>query len=199
MNITPKEKKCLEFIAAFIKKNGFSPTYQEIMKHFDLKAVSTVHQYITQLLRKGKLEIKGKNQKRALTITENSNEICLFGYIAAGKPVQVFENAEPIEVPSSFIKKNRAEYYALNIKGNSMQEDGIFNGDIVVICRQTHAETGETVVALIDNNEATLKRYYPKADSVELRPANSELKSLHLPAERVQIQGVLIGLIRKYE
>lgn len=194
--LTPKQKAVLDFIAKFFSAKEYAPTLKEIAKHFRLNSVSTVHQYIEVLRIKGYLN-KEENKSRSIAPVEQSyTEIPLFGYIAAGEPIQAISNPEPISVPKTMLSKTGL-HYALRVKGNSMIEEGINDGDTVIIRRQETAENGQKVIALINGNEATLKKIYREKNGFRLQPANSSMKPIF--TKSLTIQGKVIGILPNYE
>ncbi|MDB2426208.1 transcriptional repressor LexA [bacterium] len=210
--LTPKEKLILDYIEGFILEEGLSPTFTEIKDHFNFASYNSVQRYLKQLHKKKYLFIPGGNQKRAiqvlkpsnslkknlnnLTSTDEENRIPLLGKVAAGLPLESHKHDEYIEVPISLVK-SKNQCYALEVSGDSMIEEGIFDGDTIIINAQNVAENGEIVVAEVDN-ETTLKRIYKKKDQIELRPANSTMESFFYPASQVSIKGKLISLVRSY-
>jgi len=201
MSLTKKQKQVYDYIVDYLNEFGFSPTQMEIKDHFQFKSLGSVQDYIRYLKGGGFLE-NDANSVRGLTpvrqekaIPDNVMEIPLHGSVAAGSPIETFEGNESIQVPSSMI--GRGEHYALTILGQSMIEDGILDGDVVIIKEQATANNGETVVAVIDN-EATIKRFYRKSKQIELHPANSTMKPIIIRDGDIQIKGVLVGLIRAY-
>ncbi len=196
--LTPKQKQILEYIKKCLKKNKYSPSLEEIGKHFKL-AKSTVHEHVETLKEKGYLN-KTDYQARAIELPKNKIsdlvEISLLGTIAAGQPIEAIENPEKIKVAKSQLSKS-GEHFALRVQGNSMIEDGIFDGDTVVIKKQSTADNGETVVALLDNNEVTLKKIYKEKNGFRLQPANSSLKPIFVKG--LEIQGRVVSVIRKFE
>src|SRR6185369_1577846 len=161
-NITKKQKEVLDFINSYIGENGISPTIEEIRKKLKLKAVSTIHEHVNTLKKKGYI-LKSDNYARSISPTKKIKRIIdipILGKIAAGQPIEVIENIEDtISIVNADIKSPR-DYYALRVVGESMIDEGIFDGDIVVIKKQSVAENGQTVVAIIDDNSATLKKLY---------------------------------------
>ena len=161
-NLTKKQKQVFDFINTYISENGISPTIEEIRKKLKLKAVSTIHEHINSLKAKGYLS-KSENSARSLSLRKEIKsilEIPILGRIAAGYPIEAIENVEDtISIVNPNIKTSEG-YYALRVVGESMIDEGIFDGDIVVIKKQSVAENGQTVVAIIDDNEATLKKLY---------------------------------------
>ena len=196
--LTPKQKKILNFIKSFTKKNDYSPSLEEIAKHFKLKAVSTVHQYVETLKRKGYLK-KEDHQPRSFSPLKKTSEVIevpLLGFISAGQPIEAIENPETIEVSRQLIP-HAENIFALKVKGNSMIDEGIFDGDTVIIKKQETAENGETIVAIINQNEATLKKIYREKNRIRLQPANQSL--LPIFVDEVEIKGKVISVIRKIE
>ncbi len=192
--LTKKQKLVLDFIESYQDKFDYSPSLEEIKKHFKLSSVSTAHHYIKKLQEAGYLK-KEENQPRAIDLcSEPFLQIDLLGNITAGKPIEAIEvGTETIAIPSAGLNRNN-EYYALRVKGDSMIEDGIFDGDIVVIKNQSVAENGQTVVAIIDDNEATLKKLYREDSRFRLQPANQNMLPFY--RNEVEVRGVVIKVIR---
>ncbi len=194
-NLTKKQKQILDFINEYINKNNISPTIEEIKKKFKLKAVSTVHEHLSALKNKGYIK-KENNIPRSIKTKGNNKifKIPLLGYIAAGQPIDVIENIyEYISVTNNSIKSPK-DYYALKVVGDSMIEEGIFDGDIVIIKKQSSADNGQTVVAIIDDEQATLKKIYREDKKVRLQPMNT--KMLPFYRKEVEIRGIVIQVIR---
>ena len=192
--LTPKQKQVHEFILEYLRRHEYAPSQQEIASHFGFRSLGTVQHYLNQLQQLGLLE-KTWNARRGVKPAEDETNIPLFGTVAAGRPIEAVTSSESVEVPRSMLK-NIGDYFSLRVKGDSMIEDGILEGDIIIVRRQSDAQNGQTVVALI-NNEATVKRYFRKKNRVELHPANPAYKPIVV--ENVvdfHIQGVLTGVIR---
>ncbi|MBL7198042.1 MAG: transcriptional repressor LexA [Candidatus Omnitrophica bacterium] len=195
--LTKRQKEILDFIHSFTKEKGYSPSLEEIANHFKLSSVSTVHEHISALKAKHYLA-KDEHRKRSInvygrkTLTDNIT-LPLLGTIAAGEPIEAIEDAEPISIPKSLISRS-GRHYVLKVKGDSMINEGIFDGDFVVIREQPTAEQGDTVVAIINGNEATLKKFYVDDDLFVLQSANPYMPSI-LTKELV-IQGKVISVIR---
>jgi repressor LexA len=209
MGITPKQKQVLDFIEGFSAEQGYSPSQSEIARKFGFKSLGTVQNYLVRLEREGLLR-KPWNARRGMQIVRThpiseSVPLPLLGRVAAGRPIEAISNMETIDVPASLLPAARdggAENFVLKVTGDSMIEDGILNGDYVVIRKQSHAQNGQTVVALI-GNEATIKRYYRKNGKVELHPANPAYQPLIIGSlvehKEFKIEGVMVGLIRRME
>jgi len=193
--LTPKQKRVLDFITSFVNKNDYSPSLKEIAKHFKLRSVSTVHQYVDVLEKKGYLS-KVEFKQRSIEPIINEAEIPLLGYIAGGEPIEAISNPEPIKVPQSMLSKSGL-HYALKVKGNSMMDEAIYDGDTVIIRRQETATNGQKVVALINGSEATLKKIYKEKNDFRLQPANSSMKPIFV--RELIIQGKVIGVLPNYE
>jgi len=201
--LTPRQREAYDFIAAFLARRGYAPSYEEIRRHLGLASLNAVAKLVAGLRRRGALEPAAANAKRALApaprgarpASVGPHTVPLLGVIAAGEPLEPLENPEPIEVPPSLA--GPGERYALRVRGDSMIEDGIRDGDVVVVRRAETAQSGQTVVAVVDG-EATLKRFHRRGDAVELRPANAALAPIVARADRVAIRGVLVGLLRRY-
>lgn len=192
-SVTPKQKMVFDFINSFSSQKGYSPSLEEIGREFNL-AISTVHQHVKALKTKGYLK-KGDFQPRSvsvLEITPETTEIPLLGIIAAGLPIEPIENPEPIKVPKALVSK-RGDFYALKVHGDSMVDDGIWDGDVVVIKHQQTADNGDTVVAITEDG-ATLKRYRNQNGKIYLEPRNVRLENIY--PKKLEIRGKFVGLIR---
>jgi repressor LexA len=197
MNLTRRQKEILDFIRSYREEHGISPTQREIREKFRLSSFGTVQKHLKRLEEKGALK-RDWNRSRGISPAElrpAAREVPLLGRIAAGRPIEPFPDEETIEVPASLLGKG--EHFVLRVRGDSMVEDGIRDGDYVVVCRRSSAENGQTVVALV-RGEATLKRYYADGTRVRLQPANSAMVPITEDARDVTVQGVLTGLIRNY-
>ena len=199
--LTHRQKEVYTFLKGYIERHGVAPTYEVIRHHFGFRSYNAVFKHLKQLEARGYLTSHWKNKKQAFSLKEPvqasmaTSQLPLLGRVAAGEPIEALEDRDIVEVPESFL--GTGEHFALRVRGDSMIEDGIHDGDIILLRKQEDAENGQTVVALI-NGEATVKRFYRKGASVELHPANSSMKPLVLEAEKVTVQGVVVGLIRKY-
>ncbi|TKJ18828.1 MAG: repressor LexA [Promethearchaeota archaeon Loki_b32] len=199
--LTKKQKHIFDYLKKFIEKKGYSPSLEEIKKHFRLSSVATIHKHLENLKNKGYLE-KLKNQPRSIKISKNKKsqeliQIPILGTISAGQPIEAIETPnETITITQNRLGKS-GNHYALRVEGDSMIEEGIFNGDIVVIKKQSVAENGQTVVAIIDDNQATLKKIYMEKDRFKLKPANQTMLPIY--RKEVEIRGVVIKIIRNLE
>lgn len=197
MNLTKRQKEILDFIRTYRESQGISPTQREIREHFDLSSFGTVQKHLKRLEEKGALS-REWNRSRGISPSEpkaTSREVPLLGAVAAGRPIEPFPVEETIEVPASLL--GRGEHFVLRVRGDSMVEDGIRDGDYVIVSKRSGAQNGQTVVALV-RGEATLKRYYAEGSRVRLQPANATMKPLTVDARDVLVQGVVTGLMRSY-
>ncbi len=197
MNLTKRQKEILDFIRRYRGEHGISPTQREIRQEFHLSSFGTVQKHLKRLEEKGALT-REWNRSRGVSPVEEppaSREVALLGFVAAGRPIEPFPDEESIEVPASLLGKG--EHFVLRVRGDSMIEDGIRDGDYVVVSRRSNAQNGQTVVALV-RGEATLKRYYQEGSRVRLQPANASVKPLTVDARDVTVQGIVTGLIRDY-
>ncbi len=187
--LTPKQYKLLMFIDNTIKENGCCPSYEEMKQAVGIKSKSGIYALIEELIEREK--------KIKLALQNSSAQIPLYGKIAAGTPIEAiaYEN-ETVSVPFDLV--DRGDFYALRIEGESMIEAGIMDGDIAIIKRAQVAENGQIVVALVDENEATLKIWQKKKDEIWLVPCNKDYETRKLHPSQVRVQGILNGIIRRY-
>jgi len=194
--LTPKQKKILDFIESFSSREGYPPSQQEIAKAFGFRSLGTVQNYLVRLEREGQLA-RDWNARRGMKVIrpkESRLELPLVGMVAAGKPIEAIETPDTIEVPGSML--GAGENFVLKVQGDSMIGDGILDGDYVVVRKQSTADSGQTVVALI-RGEATVKRFYRKGATIELHPANPTMQPLIVSSEEsFRIEGVVVGVIR---
>jgi repressor LexA len=201
MKLTEKQKEFLGFVSEYIRDWSRPPSFEEICAHFGFTSYNTVTTYLKTLERKGYVRLpERKNLKRSIEVISPVEtrrfEFPLLGRVAAGKPIEAVETVDVIEVPPSMV--GQGDHFVLMVKGDSMQEDGILDGDFIIVRKQPSAENGETVVALI-NNEATVKKYYQRDDSVELRPAHSGMAPILVHQGDLHIQGKVVGVMRQYK
>ena len=196
--ISPKKQRFVNFIQDFTDDNNRPPTFVEIMGGLEIRSLGTINWYVNELEKEDVIRrMKGKNGKRALSVLEQhiQNRLPMLGLIAAGYPLEVFEDSEYMDVPPQYLKP---ENYVLKVNGNSMIDDQIQDGDYIIVKRTATAHKGDTVVALV-NHEATLKRYYMGDKGIELHPQNSDFDIIHVkPADDFQINGILLAVFREY-
>jgi repressor LexA len=200
---TQRQKDILEYITRFIERHGYEPSYAQIARHFNVSSKATIAKHIAALERRGLLSRHHEDGAFGLAVKVDETpsdavcEVSLLGRIAAGAPIDAVEDAEPIIIPRYLLGRVRPErVYALRVKGDSMIDEHICDGDIALIENRTEARDGEIIVALIGGARATLKRLFRFGQEVELRPANSQLAPIRLPAAQVQVQGIFRGLLR---
>jgi repressor LexA len=200
MKLTDKQKDVLGFISVYINEWGKSPSFDEICNRFGFSSYNTVTTYLKLLEKKGYIRLPEKNMKRSIEVISPVEtkrlELPLLGKVAGGKPIEAIENYDVIEVPPSML--GNGDHFVLEVKGFSMQEEGILDGDFVIVRKQSWAEIGETVVALI-GNEATVKKYYKTGKHVELRPAHEGMESIYVEKGDLRIEGKVVGVLRYYK
>jgi repressor LexA len=200
MAVTRRQKEVLDFLESFVGRNGYSPSFEEIARGMGLKSLATVHKHITNLEKKGMLD-RVHNRSRSIDLlppgarTRSSIKLPLAGRIAAGLPVETMEVPETISLHD--VVGNR-DVFALEVRGDSMRDEHIINGDYVLVERVRTARQGDIVVALVNGSETTLKRFYPEGAVVRLQPSNVEMEPIRVPAEQVAVQGRVLGMLRKY-
>ena len=201
MVLTKKQRRVMDYIGSFQELNGYSPSYEEIAEGLGYRSKGTVHKHLKHLVEKGMIT-KQWNRSRSIELVSEPSEIKavnlpLLGLVAAGEPIVAIEDpTEEISVPEDMI--GFGDHYVLKVRGNSMIDEQIRDGDYVIVEERSYAETGETVVALVGGEEATIKKFYPENGKIRLQPANEKMLPLILPAHSVQVKGVVIGILRKY-
>lgn len=195
--LTSSQHKALKYIRLYIEKNGYSPSFSDIARGLGLKSRGVVHRYVHALADAGFIELSEGTQRNIQLRDERANdELPLLGKIAAGKPIEAIANQQSINITEELAGDNR---YALQVKGDSMIDVGILDGDIVIVRQATTARNGDIVVALINDEEATLKRFKKSAnDKVELIPENTTMQPMVYHPSQVKIQGILVGQFRTY-
>ncbi|MFW6039680.1 MAG: transcriptional repressor LexA [Gemmatimonadota bacterium] len=203
MALTRRQKEILDFIESFLDEHGYSPSFEEIASFFQYRSLATVHEHLTNLESKGYIR-KNYNESRSIELTRTEMrlaavELPLLGLVAAGEPIEAIEDTETIPVPEDLIGGSSGSHYVLRVRGDSMIEEQIRDGDYVIVQSRMTAHDGEMVIALIDDEAATVKRFYRESGGrVRLQPANAALKPLVYDADRVRIQGIVVGVIRRY-
>jgi repressor LexA len=196
--LTKRQAQILEFITAHIERYNYAPSYREIGEHFGLSSTATIAEHIESLKSKGYLSHE-ENLARSIQVVPVGEEpgvpfaIPLMGAIAAGRPIEAIATSESIDIPRDMMGRN---VFALRVKGESMIDDGILNGDYVIVEPAQTARNGDIVVALVDNDSVTLKRFYKEKDRIRLQPANSTMRPMFF--DRITIQGKVRGVIRKF-
>ena len=203
MPVTAKQRRIYEFIRRYIAANQEPPTIAEIGRQFQMSSPASVHSILSALEREGLIK-RIPNVSRGIEVVEQAsnngedNEIPLLGIVAAGQPIEAILTHDSVPVPKDM--QGRGRTFALRVRGDSMIEENIQDGDIIIVASQKTAENGQMVVALIDGNYATVKKFYREPDFIRLEPANPQFKPIFIKTpERIQIQGIVRGLIRKYD
>jgi repressor LexA len=206
MAITRRQRQLYDFISEFVQKNGYSPSYDEIRIGMELNSLATVHKHITNLEKKGLLT-RDYNRSRSIDLlppkgrlkqamsVNTTMVLPLLGRIAAGQPIEAVENPETISL-ADFVRSK--EVFVLEVRGDSMQDEHILSGDYVLVEKLKTAHNGDIVVALVEGSDATLKRFYREGDNIRLQPSNVNMQPIIVPAGNVDVQGRVIGVLRKY-
>jgi len=202
MTVTRRQREILDFIAGHIDAKGYAPSFEEIATQFGFQSLATVHEHLTNLERKGYIR-RTHNESRAIEIVPpkgqtGATELPLYGLVAAGQPIEAIAGAETIAVPDELLPR-RGRSYVLKVRGDSMIDEHIKDGDFVVVQERNQADSGQTVVALVDGTGATVKRFYREPGGwIRLQPANPAHQPLRVNERDVIVQGVVVGVIRKY-
>ena len=196
MHLTKRQREIYEYLRDHIRSRGYAPSIAEIGKQFDLSSPATVHKHLSHLEEKGLIR-KQQNLSRAIEVVPEAGDAAsypILGEIAAGKPLEALDQHEVVD-----LLPDTGDVFVLRVKGNSMIEDHIQSGDYVIVERRNVAENGETVVALIDNDRATLKRFYRENGRIRLQPAHPDMKPIYVREGDFAIQGVVISVLRKFK
>lgn len=202
MALTKRQREVLNFLESHIRTHGYAPSMEEIADHFRLQSLSTVHEHLTNLEQKGAIR-RNYNESRGIEILpprgiSGATEIPLLGIVAAGLPIEAVLHQESLAVPDAMLP-SRGPNYALRVRGNSMIDEHIVDGDYVVVHGRQTADNGEVVIALVNGSEATVKKFYREPGGwVRLQPANPAMAPLRFPENDILIQGVVVGVIRRY-
>lgn len=200
MYITKKQKRILDYLRSYQRKNGVTPTYEEIAGHFGYRSKGTVHKHICNLQEKGLIR-KHWNKSRSIELLDHDAlgspyELALKGRVAAGEPIEAIEDPETIEVPADMV--GNGDRYVLQVEGDSMIDEHIQSGDYVIVQPRETAENGDMVIALLHDQEATLKTFYRDESCIRLQPANEEMSPIYVEPDQIRIRGVVVGVMRKY-
>lgn len=202
MPLTKRQREILDYIRSFIEEHQYAPSFEEIARQFSYNSLATVHEHLSNLEQKGFIR-RNHNESRAIELVPepghaSATELPLLGRVAAGLPIEAVTTPETIAVPDELIPR-RGSTYALQVQGDSMIDEHIEDGDFVVVNSRNAAENGEMVIALIEGTSATVKRYYREAEGwIRLQPANDNVAPIRAHEDDVLIQGVVVGVIRKY-
>ena len=198
--LTKRQREIFDFLNEFIDQNGYAPSLEEIGRRFGLSSLATVHKHLTNLQEKGFIK-RAWNRSRSVELVPSrvgtrAVDLPLLGNVAAGAPIEAVVSAETVSVPEDLVGK--ADTYALRVRGNSMIDEQIRDGDLVIVEDRKTANDGEMVIALIQGADVTLKKFYRDNGRVRLQPANESIQPLIVDAAQIQIQGVVVGVMRRY-
>ncbi|MBN1475758.1 transcriptional repressor LexA [Candidatus Sumerlaeota bacterium] len=204
MPLTRRQRQILDFISSFISEQGYSPSLEEIGEGLGLSSLATIHKHLKNLERKGMIR-RQWNHSRSIQLVdpaqaalmEQAIDLPLLGRVAAGQPIEAIRDERTFSVPQSMVTLGR-QTYVLEVEGDSMIEEHIADGDYIVVESRETAMPGETVVALVEGENVTVKKYFPEGELIRLQPANAQLAPIMVQADQVQIQGVVVGLMRRY-
>jgi len=202
MPLTKRQKEILDHIQSFLEENGYAPSFEEIAEAFGYSSLATVHEHLTNLERKGYIR-KAYNESRSIELVPRSSPsdgsvLPLLGNVAAGVPIEAVQQDETVAVPPDMVRSGR-NHYVLRVQGDSMIDEQIRDGDFIVVNSQPVAENGEMVVALVDGESATVKKLYRESGNrIRLQPANDAVEPIVVEADRVDVQGIVVGVVRKY-
>ena len=202
MPLTKRQREILNYLTAYAEQNGFAPSFEEIAENFSYNSLATVHEHLTNLERKGYIK-RNYNESRAIEIlpseaSPRAIELPLLGSGAAGMPIEALEVNETFCVPETLVGRG-GSHYVLRVRGNSMVDEQIRDGDFVVVNERQRADNGEMVIALLNGTSATVKKYYRERDGrIRLQPANETMQPMYVHENDVKIQGIVVGVLRKY-
>ena len=198
--LTKRQREILDYLNEFIQQHGYAPSLEEIGERFSLSSLATVHKHLTNLQEKGFIR-RAWNRSRSVELLPSRSggraiELPMLGYVAAGLPIEAIASNETIAVPEDFVGKR--DTYVLRVRGDSMIDEQIRDGDFVVVEDRKSADNGEMVIALVEGQDVTLKKFYREAGRIRLQPANAAMQPIYVDPDGVQIQGVVVGVMRKY-
>ncbi|NUQ22209.1 MAG: transcriptional repressor LexA [Gemmatimonadaceae bacterium] len=202
MPLTKRQREILTYLSSYTEANGYAPSFEEIAAQFDYSSLATVHEHLSNLERKGYIK-RSYNESRAIEIlpsdvTPRSIELPLLGAVAAGVQIEAMSSGETLCVPEEFVRRG-GNHYALKVRGNSMIDAHISDGDFVVVNERQRADNGEMVIALVQGTSATVKKFYRERDGrIRLQPANETMTPMYVHENDITIQGVVVGVLRRY-
>ncbi len=202
MPLTRRQKQILDYLQSYIVEHGYAPSFEEIAERFAFRSLATVHEHLTNLQRKGYIR-RSHNESRSIELVPmpgqaGATDLPLLGRVAAGQPIEAVVNPETISVPNDLIPR-RGACYVLRVEGESMVDEQIADGDYVVVHGREAADDGEMIIALVDGTSATVKRLYREPGGwIRLQPANDRVRPIRVHEDNLLIQGVVVGVIRKY-
>ena len=202
MPLTKRQREILSYLSSYVGDHGYAPSFEEIAAKFNYSSLATVHEHLSNLERKGCIK-RSYNESRAIEILPSEHqpravEVPLLGSVAAGLPIEESETGESICVPDSFVRRS-ANHYALRVRGNSMIDEQIRDGDVVIVQERQTADNGEMVIAVTHGNAATVKKFYRERDGrIRLQPANETMAPIFVNEDEIAIQGVVVGVLRHF-
>jgi repressor LexA len=202
MPLTKRQREILDYLAAYAEEHGYAPSFEEIANRFNYNSLATVHEHLSNLERKGYIK-RSYNESRAIEILPSEAfaraiELPLLGNVAAGVPIEAVAHQESLSVPEEFVRRT-GNHYVLRVRGNSMIDEQIRDGDFVVVNERQRADNGEMVIAMLHGNSATVKKFYRERDGrIRLQPANETLSPMYVHENDISIQGIVVGVLRRY-
>ena len=202
MPLTKRQREILTYLSSYAEANGYAPSFEEIASQFNYNSLATVHEHLSNLERKGYIK-RSYNESRAIEILPSDTisravELPLLGAVAAGVPIQELTANETVTVPEGFIRRG-GNHYVLRVRGNSMIDEQIRDGDFVVVNERQRADNGEMVIAMLGGNSATVKKFYREKDGrIRLQPANETMGPMYIHEDDISIQGIVVGVLRRY-
>jgi len=202
MPLTKRQRQILDYLTSYGAEHGYAPSFEEIAEHFNYNSLATVHEHLSNLERKGYIR-RSYNESRAIEILPSdvmtsAVELPLLGAVAAGAPIEVSSTDQTVAVPQDFVRRS-GNHYVLRVRGNSMIEDQIRDGDFVVVHDRQSAENGDMVIAMLDGASATVKRYFRERDGrIRLQPSNDAMAPVYVQENQMRVQGIVVGVLRKY-
>jgi len=202
MPLTKRQREILTFLTSYTEGNGYAPSFEEIASQFNYNSLATVHEHLSNLERKGYIK-RNYNESRAIEILPSEAfpraiELPLLGQVAAGVPIESIAVDEHVSVPEDFVRRN-GQHYVLRVRGNSMIDEQIRDGDFVVVNERQSADNGEMVIAMLGGSSATVKKFYRERDGrIRLQPANETMSPIYVHENDISIQGVVVGVLRRY-
>ena len=202
MPLTRRQRQILDYLNSYSGEHGYAPSFEEIAGYFNYNSLATVHEHLTNIERKGYIK-RTYNESRAIEILPSdvisrAVEIPLLGAVAAGVPIEVSTSEETVAVPEDFVRR-AGNHYALRVRGQSMIDDQIRDGDVVVVHDRTAAANGEMVIAMLEGSSATVKRFYRERDGrIRLQPSNDQMAPIYVREDQMQVRGIVVGVLRRY-
>ncbi len=202
MPLTKRQREILDYLTSYASGHGYAPSFEEIAEHFNYNSLATVHEHLSNLERKGYIK-RSYNESRAIEILPSdvmphAVELPLLGAVAAGVPIEEAIAGETVAVPADFVRRP-GNHYVLRVRGSSMIDDQIRDGDLVVVHDRQAADSGDMVIAMLDGNAATVKRYFRERDGrIRLQPSNDQVAPIYVQENQMRVRGIVVGVLRRY-